>query len=256
MTSQALHVSKISTNKNHWQERVELAACFRWVEKLNMHEAVGNHLSLAVNEKGTQFLMNPNLVHFNLIKASSLILVDANDLNTLNHRNSPDPSAWGLHGSIHRRCPHHRCLMHVHSVYATVLASLADSNLPPIDQNSAGFFNRTVIDNNYGGLAFKEEGERCSNLLSDPSKKVLIMGNHGVMVMGDNVADTFNRLYYFERAAMTYIKALQTGKSLRIMPDDVAEKVAQETENYCGFSQRHLENLMTILNNEGSDYAS
>ena len=79
MTSQALSVSEIPTNKDHWQERVELAACFRWVEKLNMHEAVGNHLSLAVNEKGTQFLMNPNLMHFSLIKASNLILVDAND---------------------------------------------------------------------------------------------------------------------------------------------------------------------------------
>ena len=57
----------------------------------------------------------------------------------------------------------------------------------------------------YGGLAFEEEGERCAQLLNDPRKKVLIMGNHGVMIMGDNVAETFNRLYYFERAAKTYI---------------------------------------------------
>ena len=256
MASQSLKFSEIGSEKDHWEERVELAASFRWVEKLNMHEAVGNHLSLAVNLEGTQFLMNPNLVHFSLVKASNLILVDANDLSTLKQANSPDPSAWGLHGAIHRHCPHHRCLMHVHSSFATVLASLADSNLPPIDQNSAIFFNRTVIDNEYGGLAFEEEGERCAQLLNDPRKKVLIMGNHGVMIMGDNVADTFNRLYYFERAAKTYIQALQTGKPLRIMPNEVAEKVAQESENYYNFSKRHLENLMIILNKQGSDYAS
>tara|TARA_Y100001970_G_C14181289_1_gene829987 strand:- start:594 stop:1364 length:771 start_codon:yes stop_codon:yes gene_type:complete len=240
----------------HWLERTQLAAAFRWTERLNMHEAVGNHLSLAVNKDGTEFLMNPNLMHFSLIKASDLILIDANNPKTLKHPNSPDPSAWGLHGAIHRRCPHHRCLMHVHSIYATVLASLADSNLPPIDQNSAVFFNRMVIDENYGGLAFEDEGERCASILTDPSKKVMIMGNHGVMIMGNNVADTFNRMYYFERSAETYIKALQTGKKLRILSDEVAEKVAKQIENYEGFAERHLENLMNILDREGSDYAN
>ena len=256
MSIKSINYAKTSPNINHWPERVELAASFRWVERLNMHEAVGNHLSLAVNEDGTRFLMNPNLMHFSLIKASNLLLIDANDSESLNKTNSPDPSAWGLHGSIHRRCPHHRCLMHVHSVYATILASLADSNLPPIDQNSAVFFNRTVTDNNYGGLAFEEEGERCAIQLNDPRKKVMIMGNHGIMIMGDDVADTFNRLYYFERAAKTYIQALQTGQPLRILSDVVAEKVAQETENYHGFAKRHLENLMAILDKEGSDYAT
>ena len=146
--------------------------------------------------------------------------------------------------------------MHVHSRYATILASLADSKLPAIDQNSAVFFRRVVIDSDYGGLAFENEGQRCSELLDDPKKKVLIMGNHGVLIMGDSVADTFNRLYYFERAAETYIQALQTGRPLRIMPDLVAERVAAETESYSGFAERHLENLMAILDKEGSDYAN
>ena len=55
-------------------------------------------------------------------------------------------------------------------------------------------------------LAFEDEGERCARLFDDPKKKVMIMGNHGVMMIGDTVADTFNRLYYFERAAETYIR--------------------------------------------------
>ena len=178
---------------------------------LYRHEAVANHFSLAVNEDGTQFLMNPNQVHFSRIRASDLLLLDANDPDTLSLPGAPDPSAWGLHGSVHRRCPHHRCLMHVHSVFATVLASLEDSNMPPIDQNTATFYNRYVIDEEFGGLAFENEGERCASMLGDPKKKVMIMGNHGVLVMGDTVAETFNRLYYFERAAETYIRALQTG---------------------------------------------
>ena len=118
-----------------------------------------------------KFLMNPNQVHFSRIKASDLLLIDANDPDTLTGPNAPDPTAWGLHGAIHRNVPHARCVMHVHSIHATVLASLADSTLPPIDQNSAMFFNRHVVDAHYGGLAFEEEGERCSQLLADPRSR-------------------------------------------------------------------------------------
>ncbi|UUX48537.1 class II aldolase and adducin N-terminal domain-containing protein [Nisaea acidiphila] len=244
------------SNLGYWPERVDLAAAFRWTERLDMHEGVANHFSLAVNEDGTRFLMNPNQMHFARIKASDLLELDANDPEVLDRPGAPDPTAWGLHGSIHRRCPHARCVMHVHSIHATVLASLKDSRLPPIDQNCATFFNRMVIDDHYGGLAFEEEGERCAALLTDPKVKVMVMGNHGILVIGETVADTFNRLYYFERAAETYIRALQTGMELRVLPDDIAEKTAQELESYPDQDQKHLAELKAILDEEGSNYAA
>ncbi|WP_170440127.1 class II aldolase and adducin N-terminal domain-containing protein [Ruegeria arenilitoris] len=249
-------VTSLKPNIDHWQERVDMAAAFRWTERLNMHEAVANHFSLAVNEDGTQFLMNPNQMHFARIRASDLLLLDANDPDTMSKPGAPDPTAWGLHGSIHRKCPHARCVMHVHSIFATVLASLADSNLPPIDQNTATFFNRYVIDDEFGGLAFESEGERCATMLQDPAKKVMIMGNHGVLVIGNNAADAFNRLYYFERAAETYVRALQTGRPLRVLSDEIAEKTAQELDDYPDQAAAHLREIKAVLDAEGSNYAT
>jgi ribulose-5-phosphate 4-epimerase/fuculose-1-phosphate aldolase len=187
------------------QARVDLAAALRWSAKLDLHEGVANNCSLAINDSGSRFLMNPNQRHFSRIKASELIEIDVNDPEVLAGPNAPDITAWGLHGSIHRHCRHARCVMHVHSNYATVLAALADSRLPPIDQNAAMFYNRYVIDEAYGGLALEDEGERCARLLHDPKKRVMIMGNHGLLVVGASVAESFYRLYYFERAAYTYI---------------------------------------------------
>ena len=243
-------------NLDHWTERVDLAAAFRWTARLGMHEAVANHFSLAVNDSGTRFLMNPNQMHFSRIRASDLLLIDAEDPATYTGPGAPDPTAWGLHGQVHAHVPHARCVMHCHSIFATVLASLADSRLPPIDQNCATFHNRIVIDEHYGGLAFEEEGARCAALFTDPKKKVMVMGNHGVMVIGATVAETFNRLYYFERAAETYIRALQTGRPLRVLPDDIAEKTARELEDYPDQDTRHLAELKAILDEEGSGYAS
>ena len=242
-------------NITHWDERVDLTAALRWCARLNMHEAVANHFSLAVSDDGAKFLINPNARHFSRIKASDLIEVDANDPTTLDRPDAPDPTAWGLHGAIHRACAHARCVMHVHSVHATVLACLADSRLPPLDQNAAMFFGRHVVDEGYGGMAFEAEGERCARLLADPKMKTMIMGNHGVLVVGDTVADAFNRLYYFERAAETYVRALQTGQKLRIMSDHVAEKTAREWEEYPATAGHFLSELKAILDDEGADYA-
>ena len=243
------------TNRAYLNERIDLAAAFRWTARYNLHESVANHFSLSVNEDGTQFLMNPNAVHFSRIKASDLLLLDANDETTLDHPNAPDVTAWGLHGALHKLCPHACCAMHVHSTHATVLACLKDAQLPAIDQNSAMFFNRQVVDTDFGGMAIGDEGARCVSLFADPKVKVLIMGNHGVMVIGQTVAETFNRLYYFERAADTYIRALQTGQPLSVLPDDIAEKTAQEWEDYEGLDEAHLRELKLILDEEGSNYA-
>jgi ribulose-5-phosphate 4-epimerase/fuculose-1-phosphate aldolase len=240
----------------HLNHRQDLAAAFRWTARLNMHEAVANHFSLAVNPEGTRFLINPNGRHFSRITASSLVEIDANDPMTMARPDAPDPTAWGLHGAIHRACPHAVCVMHVHSIHATVLASLADSRLPAIDQNSAMFHNRVVVDDHYGGMAFEAEGARCATLLADPKITTMVMGNHGVLVIGRTVAEAFNRLYYFERSAETYIRALQTGRPLRVLPDAIAEKTAQEWEAYPGFAETHLSELRAILDAEDPGYAN
>lgn len=242
-------------NLTYQPERVDLAAAFRWTARLDMHEGVSNHFSLAVDPSGKRFLINPNMVHFSRIRASDLLLIDADDPSTMDRPDAPDPTAWGLHGAIHRLCPHARCAMHVHSAFATVLATLEDSSLPPLDQNAAMFFERVVVDEHYGGLAFEEEGERCAGLFADPKVKVMVMGNHGVLVIGQTVAETFDRLYYFERSCATYIRALWTGRPLRMLPAEIARKVAAQMDDYpVAFAQRHLSELKAILDAEEPEY--
>ncbi|MEM9048604.1 MAG: class II aldolase and adducin N-terminal domain-containing protein [Pseudomonadota bacterium] len=249
-----MSVTQLTPLSNMQGLRADLAAAFRWAVREDLHEGVANHFSLAVNEDGTQFLMNPNQVHFDLVRASDLLLLDANDPTSMDRPDAPDPTAWGLHGTIHRRLPHARCAFHVHSPYATALACLEDPSLPPLDQNAAMFFERVAIDTEYGGLAFEEEAERCCTLLADPAKMVLIMGNHGVMVIGDTVAEAMNRLYYFERAARTYLLALQTGRPLRILSDDVARKVAEEIAAYPSQAGKLLDAVHALLTRDHSDY--
>ncbi len=238
---------------DHAETRAALAVAFRWTARENMHEGVANHFSMVVNNDGTEFLINPKR-HFSRMRASDLWVVNANDPDSAQGDDAPDPTAWGLHAGLHRHVPHARCAMHVHSTYATVLATLTDSRLPPIDQSTAMFYNRHVIDENYGGLALEEEGARCARLFQDPSVRTMVMGNHGVLFIGESVAETFMRMYYFERAARTYVIALSTGRPLREMPHDVAELTARQQEGDAQVEADFLNGMRAVLEAETPDY--
>ncbi len=233
--------------------RTDLAAAFRLAVQMDWHEAVGNHFSLAVSADGKQFLMNPRWMHFALIRASDLQLLDSGDQQTMSRPDAPDASAWCIHGRIHALVPRARCILHVHSPYATVLATLADPRIRPIDQNTALFFNRVAIDQGYNGIADQlAEGERLARVLAEHNS--MIMGNHGVLVTAATVAEAFDELYFLERAAKTLVLAYSTGQPLNILSDEVAEKTARSWEPYRESAFAHFRDLKRLLDEKDSSY--
>ena len=253
MTVAHLH-KEMRTNLPYYEERVDLACAFRWTARLGMHESVANHFSLAVSDDGSKFLINPNGRHFSRITASELLLLDANDPDTMSRPGAPDPTAWAIHGALHRKASHARCVLHVHSKHATVLASLKDSRILPIDQNTMRFFGRHAIDDGFDGMGLGDEAERMVDGLGD--KPVMIMGNHGVRVVGPTVAQAFDELYYLERACETLISAYMTGRELRVASDAVAAKTARQWVEYPSFAENHFRELKAILDDEEPEYRS
>ena len=232
----------------------DLAAVFRWTAKLNMNEGVANHFSVCEPGSNENFYVNGSGMHFSNIKASDLVLIEQNKINEFKDKPEiVDPTALYIHGSIHKKVPHARCILHVHSKYSTALASLEDPTLPPIDQNSMRFFNRVGVYSDFGGMGFEEEAAKMANKIGN--KKVLMMSNHGVLTTGQTVAEAFDELYYFEKACENYITALSTNKKLKIVSDEVAEKTAQEWENYStGQKDLHLKAVRSILDKEDPSY--
>jgi ribulose-5-phosphate 4-epimerase/fuculose-1-phosphate aldolase len=184
------------------------------------------------------------------MRASDLLELDARaEVQT---GDNVDPTAWAIHGAIHRKLPQARCIMHLHSKHATVLACLKDPALPPIDQNTMRFYNRVAFDDGFDGMGLGDEAERLASALGN--RRVLLMGMHGVLVVGPSVAQCFDDIYYFERAAETYITALATGREIKVASHAVAEKTAQQWEDYPGFAEKHLGAIRSILDEEEPEY--
>ena len=153
MATVTSRITGIDHDAAEWALRVDLAAAFRLAARFGWHESVANHFSAAVSADGKTFLLNPRWRHFSNIRASDLLLLDADDDGVMEREDAPDPSAWCIHGAIHAAVPHARVLLHCHPIHSTALCGLKDPAIKPIDQNTARFHSRAAIDLGYGGIA-------------------------------------------------------------------------------------------------------
>ena len=233
----------------------DLAAVFRWTAKLDMNEGIANHFSVCL-PNSNDFYVNGSGLHFSSIKASDMVLVEQNKIEEIKKKPElVDPTALNIHGTIHKKVSHARCILHVHSKYATVLSTLKNPKLEPIDQNTMRFYNRVAIHNDFGGLGFEEESNKMARAIGN--NRLMLLSNHGILTVGQTVAEAFDELYYFEKACETYITALSTNKELKIASSDVAEKTAQEWENYpVNMGEQHLVEIRKILDKEDPSYKS
>jgi ribulose-5-phosphate 4-epimerase/fuculose-1-phosphate aldolase len=234
--------------------RADLAALLRIAAKLDWPEAVANHASVAIDAGGRHFLMNPRWRHFGSLCASDMQRLDA----VANPEDLPpdlDPTAWAIHGTMHAQLPQARCILHVHPPHATALACLADPGIRPIDQTCARFHRRVAVDRHYGGMADNAaEGLRLTRALG--SMRVLMMGNHGVLVVGDSIAEAFDAMYHLERASRTLLLAYASGQPLSILSDEIAERTARSWEDGGEFARAHFTQMKRLLDQESPGYAS
>tara|TARA_B100000989_G_scaffold295742_2_gene277408 strand:+ start:1212 stop:1946 length:735 start_codon:yes stop_codon:yes gene_type:complete len=233
------------------EARRDLAAVFRWTARESMHEGIANHFSYALSNDGQQFLINPYGIHFSHMKASDLLFVDAR--KTLHdYAENVDPTAWWIHGAMHRNNPQARCIIHLHSKYATALSALKDPYLPAVDQTTCRFHNRVAVDTGFDGMGLASEAERLSKCLG--GKHIMMMGNHGFLSVGKTPALAFDLAYHYERGCRTYITALATGVPLSFLSDSVAEKTACQWENCDEAVSKHLAAIRAILDEDEPEY--
>jgi ribulose-5-phosphate 4-epimerase/fuculose-1-phosphate aldolase len=244
---------------NERQARVDLAACYRLADHFGLNEGIDNHLTMLVPGHDDRFLLAPFGLHWSEVKAGDFMVVDFNG-RILSGRGPVEPTALYIHMPVHRLAPQARCVLHTHMPYATALTMLENPRLEMAVQSALGFHEDIAYDGDYNGLAFDaSEGERMARVLG--TKSVLMLGNHGVLVVGDTVPRAFERLYFLERAAQAQILALSTGRALKLIPDKViratqAQFSAGGDVGGRGRADLHFDALKRLLDRQQSDYAS
>jgi len=239
--------------------RIDLAACHRLAERFGLNEGIDNHLTAMLPGRDDRFLLAPFGMHWSEVKASDFLVVDF-DGRVLQGQGPVEDTALYIHQPVHRLSPQGRCVLHTHMPYATALTMLENPCLEMAVQSALGFHEDVAYDPAYNGLALDfSEGERLARALGD--KSVLMMGNHGVLVVGRSIPQAFERLYFLERAAQAQVLALSTGRPLRLIARPVIEKTVAQfaagaTVGGRDRAELHFDALKRVLDRTPSDYAS
>ncbi len=237
------------------QARVDLAAALRLAVRCGFHEGICNHFSYAVPGRDDRFLLNPYGTHWSQVTASGLQLIDR-DGTVLEGDGEPETSAFCIHAPIHLRQPRARAVLHTHMPYATALTSIEDGRLEPVTQNALRFYGDVAYDDDYNGFAADTaEGARMAGVLGD--KRVLFLAHHGVIVIGETMAEAFDDLYYLERACEVQVLAMSTGRPLKRIGDNMAGSVFSSSNGKKGsYAKSHFAALKRVLDAEEPSYAA
>jgi ribulose-5-phosphate 4-epimerase/fuculose-1-phosphate aldolase len=235
------------------QARVDLAACFRMAARLGLHEGICNHFSFVVPGRDDLFLVNPYGWAFSEVTASRLLVCDFEG-NVIAGDGVPEATAFFIHARIHKNVPRAKAAFHTHMPNATALAMTEGPPLLFAGQSALKFYGRTVVDEDYNGLALDtDEGDRIAASIGNAD--IVFMKNHGVMVVGPTIAEAWDDLYYLERAAEAQRLALSTGRPLKqVRPDIAAKTAAQMREGDRESARLALESVKRILSREEPDF--
>ncbi|HYB08205.1 MAG TPA: aldolase [Alphaproteobacteria bacterium] len=249
--------SSVKPAAAEWQARVDLAAAHRMAVIHGFNEGIFNHFTLAVPGKSDRFYLIPFGLYWSEVAASSFMEVSY-DGRLLSGAGEVERSAFCIHAPIHRLSPGAACVLHTHMPYASALTRLEDPHIAAIGQTEAAFLNITAYDQDYTGLAYDPaEGERLSSVLGE--KKVLFMANHGVLVVGETVAEAYDRLFYLERACQVQLYAMWTGRPLKPLSDVATARLKEQYSDryfYGGKSSadHHFDALKRVLDRREPDY--
>ena len=235
------------------QARIDLAACFRMAARLGLQEGICNHFSAMVPGRDDLFLVNPYGWAFAEVTASRLLVCDFEG-NVVAGEGIPEATAFYIHARLHMRHPRARAAFHTHMPNATALSMLEGPPLVWAGQTALKFYGRTVVDEEYNGLALDEaEGDRIADAMGEAD--IVFMKNHGVMVVGPSIAEAWDDLYYLERACEVQRLALTTGRPLKPVPAELAQRTYAQMRSGDSESARlHLESCKRILAREEPDY--
>ncbi len=242
-------------DESTWQHKVDLAAAVRLADRFGLSEGISNHFTYALDETGERFLLHAFGLHWSEVTASDILTVDAEG-HAVEGAGEVERSAFVIHSRVHRACPRARCVLHTHMPYATALSLLADTGLEPVDQNALRFYGDVAHDDGYAGLALaEEEGDRLAAVLGD--KRVLFMSNHGVLVVGETIAEAFDDLYYLERACQVQVLARSTGRPFKAVGANQAAATAASFREPPVSQEpaKHFAALKRLLDREDPSYA-
>ena len=187
----------MSSTATELQLRRDLAAAYRLAALFGWDDTLYTHFSVRLPGDGEpRFLINPFGLFFEEIRASDLIVVDMHG-KVVEGNADYNVAGFTIHSAVHMAREDAHCVIHTHTLAGMAVAA-QDQGLLQLNQISTEFHNRLGY-HPYEGVALDlDERKRIQASLGE--NIALVLNHHGLLSVGESVADAFYVMFYLNRA--------------------------------------------------------
>ncbi len=213
--------------------RRDLAAAYQYIALKGMDDGIYTHISVRMpdgpdGEK--RFLLNPFGLRFDEVTPENLVTIDETGAVIDDpYGAGVNDAGFTIHSAVHMARHDAVCVLHNHTVAGVAVSSVKEGLLS-LNQWSAQFHNR-IAYHTYEGIALDlAERERIVADLGD--KNVMLLRNHGTLILGRSVAEAVKKAINLENSCKAQVAALSMGLTPDPIPEEVAEHTAKQFEMY------------------------
>jgi len=204
--------------------RVNLAAMYRVFDHMGWSELIYNHITVKLPGADEMFLINPYGLHYNEVTASNLVKVDIEGNKLQDTDSLVNPAGMLIHSAIHEAREDVHCIAHIHSTEGMAVACLQDGLR--IDNFYSVLLHKQVAYHDFEGITvMPSEKEKLVANLGD--KDFLILRNHGLLVCGKSIPETFMNMWALQRACEIQVAADSCGEAMIPVAEEIGEKSEQ-----------------------------
>lgn len=209
------------------QYRKDLAACYRLFDWLGWTELIFNHITLRLPQRENhpaEYLINPFGLHYSEVTASNLVRITVDGTITDDSQFPVNQAGFVIHSAIHASRPNAHCIIHVHTTAGCAIAC-KEEGLRHDNFYSAMLYGDVAYHDYEGVTTSRDEQPRLVASLG--SRNHLILRNHGLLVVAEDLPTAFNRLWTLQRACEIQLASdAASGPNIGITPS-ILDRVPQ-----------------------------
>jgi ribulose-5-phosphate 4-epimerase/fuculose-1-phosphate aldolase len=213
---------------DEWQTRCGLAACYRLVDMFGWSDLINTRITARVPGSDDHFLINPYGLLFDEVTASSLVKIDAGGNKVGPSESEVNSGGFAIPSAIHLARPELACVLHSHTI-AGCAVSMQKDGLLPLNQHALQVIGDVAYHDYEGTGRNPEERARLLQDLGD--RHIMVLRNHGLLIVGTSIAETFVTTYRMERACAMQLAFQQSGAAFNLIGDAVVSAAYTNARN-------------------------
>jgi ribulose-5-phosphate 4-epimerase/fuculose-1-phosphate aldolase len=237
------------------QTKIELAATCRWAARLGLQSGVCNHFSVAVPGRPDLMLINPEGYFWSEVSVGNLVMAAHDGTIVSQNGNSVELTAFCIHAPIHRLLPQAVAVLHTHMHHATAICTRAGGTVAPVYLSAMSFYRHIAYDRGFEGAALSPaEGERLAGLIGKDNV-ILMMENHGPLVVGASLGEALLRLIYLEDTSKIQLLAEAGGAALAPIPSQLLDiRNTEDGPRFAAYGKTLMSAVIRKLTREEPDF--